>query len=134
MKKSLAAIILILTLFIFAGCGQQMPVTVYNAIPIFGAQQIAVDANTGSNDQWFAPTTNSLNSDGCNSTNSVTFNTTENDKLSVGASGYIYVDSTDTSVTAFYLTPTAQVVYADFLSTPHWYAEVNLGSVIFYKK
>ncbi len=128
------AIIVILAVLIITGCGQQLPITVYNSIPIAGAQQIAINANTGGNDQWFAPTTYALNSDGCNATNSVSFNGNENDTLTVGASGYVFVDSTDTSVTAFYLTPTAQVIYGEFMSTPHWYAEVNLGSVIFYKK
>ena len=38
------------------------------------------------------------------------------------------------SLTAFSVSPTAQVVYGNFLSTPHWYAEVDVASVVFYTR
>ena len=134
MKKSIAAITAILAILIFTGCGQQMTATVYSAIPVYGLEWVAVNANTNGNDQWFAPTSYANNSDGCNSTNSVTFNIQENQTLTVSANGQAYLDASSNSLTAFSVSPTAQVVYGEFLSTPHWYAEVNLASVIFYKK
>ena len=87
MKKSLAAIALILSLFVFNGCGQQMTATVYNANPISGLEWVAIDANTNGNDQIFYPTSYAGNSDACNSTNSVTFNIQENQTLTVSANG-----------------------------------------------
>jgi hypothetical protein len=134
MKKSIAAILLILSLVVFSGCGQQMTATVYSSIPLVGMEWAAVDANTDGNDQVFWPTTYAQNSNQCNSTNSVTFNIKENQTLTVSANGQVITDVSTNSLTAFYVSPTAQVVYGEFLSTPHWYAEVNLASVIFYKK
>jgi hypothetical protein len=134
MKKSIAAILLVFSIFVFSGCGQQMTATVYSAIPLTGLEWAAVDANTDGNDQWFWPTSFAKNSDQCNSTNSVTFNIKENQTLTVSANGQVITDVSTNSLTAFSISPTAQVVYGDFLSTPHWYAEVNLASVIFYKK
>ena len=136
MKKTALIIFSLLILFIISGCGQQMDVTVYNANPMYGAEWIAINAHTTGHDQWLDPTGFADQASECDSTNSMTFKGNENEPLAVSANGMMYNTDANgnTTLVAFSVPVTSQTLYSEFLSQPHWYAEVNLQSVIFFKK
>ncbi len=136
MKKFLLIAVIISAIFLFSGCGQEMDVTVYNAVPLWGAQWIAINGHTEHHDQWFWPYDYARKYDECDNSNSVTFKGKENENLNVCANGQIYeIDAGgNTSLADFSVPVASQLLYGGFLETAHWYAEVNLTSVIIYKK
>lgn len=139
MKKFLFLAAIIPAIFLFSGCGQEMDVTVYNATGITSANgSIAINGHTDKVDMWGTPSTYALSADDVNSTNSISFKAKESDTLSVSANGYICtaVDATGmcTAVQSFYVGPSEQVIYGSFMEDAHWYAAINMGSIVFFKK
>jgi hypothetical protein len=121
---------------LITACGNNLQITVYNANPMFGLEWVAINAHTEHHDQWCDPSGYALKFDECDASNSITFESPENDTLHVAANGKYYtVDGTgNTTLTDFTVDDTTQLLYGGFLEQPHWYAEVNLKSVIIYKK
>jgi hypothetical protein len=136
MKKFLLIAAIFAFILMFYGCGQNLDITVYNAVPVAGAQWIMINGHTEHHDQWMGPTSFADKSDECDNTNSMSFQSPENDTLHVAANGERYViDSTgNTTIQSYTVPDTTQVLYGGLLEQPHWYAEVNLTSVIIFKK
>jgi hypothetical protein len=136
MKKFLPIFAILTGVIFITACGNNLSITVYNAIPLYGVEWAAINGHTEHHDQWFYPLNFAQTSDACDATNSVTFESPEGDTLHVGANGKIYtVDATgNTTLSDFSVSDTTQLLYGGFLDQPHWYAEVNLQSVIIFKK
>jgi hypothetical protein len=136
MKKFLPVFAILTGVMLITACGQNLQITVYNAIPLYGLEWAAVNGHTDHHDQWFYPSNFADKFDECDATNSMTFESPENDTLHVAANGKRYiVDGTgNTTLADFVVDDTTQLLYGGFLDQPHWYAEVNLGSVIIYRK
>ena len=135
MKNTAVILALLSAIFFISGCGQQVDITVYNDNPIFGAEWVAINTHSEHNDQTFWPNSFATRAEDCDSTNSITFKAPENDTLIVSANGQLYASGvTSSSLTAFSISPVSQLIYGGLFEDTHWYGEVNLTSVIFYKK
>ena len=137
MKNIIIILALTVSGLLLSGCGQDLDVTVYNATGITSASGwVAIDANTNDSAQWIEPTGTALSDINCDATNSFTYKAKENATLNIGGNGqYATVDSLGAvTMHSFTLPNGTQILYGDLLSTPHWYAAVNMQSVIFYKK
>ena len=137
MKKTAIILAMFLSVFIMTGCGQEMDVTIYNATGINSTNGwIAINAHTQANDEWILPTNYATSDEDCDSTNSFTYKVKENDILEIGGNGVLYIDdgSGNISESEFTLPTGEKTLYGDLLSTPHWYAAVNMDSIVFYKK
>lgn len=137
MNKITVSVVLLLSLFIMSGCGQEMDVTVYNATGISSSGGwLAINVHAPGNDQWVLPIDYALSDEECDSTNSFTFKAKENDNIEIGGNGATFVDdgSGNISEQEFTLPEGEKIIYGEFLATPHWYAAVNMESIVFYKK
>jgi len=144
MKKFL---ILFLTAFIFsilfAGCGQNVQVTVWNnsgVVPIYAGQWLAgtLASNTGQNrTQTFLESADNITdaSDvALDDYNSFTVTLKENANITVTDNGYYYANGvTGSGATAFSNTA-SQTIYGGFPDAPHWYAACYINSVVIYKQ
>ncbi len=136
MKKITVLIIFSSIILFFYGCGQDLNVTVYNATGINSSiGWIAININSENNDNWFTPTDYANNDSECDANNSITIKLKENSNISVNANGQYYDLSQPTPVLTKFEVPAATAtIYGGFPEPPHWYAAVNLESVIIYKK
>ncbi len=139
MKKAVVASIIVIFMLLFSGCGQELKITVYNATGYSTASSgwVAINAHSESFDQWILPTTYAVSDAYCDANNSYTFTAKENDTIEIGGNGAEYTfDSTGNVIgqNPFTLPNGTKTIYGDFLSTPTWYAAVNMESIIFYKK
>ena len=140
-KTAIIAIIFILFVFLFAGCGQKMDVTVYNTTGITQlAQQYVqmsawLDQDQGSNYTQI-PTGDAKTEAYCDDTNSFTIKAKENQTLSVYSQGYYYQSdsSGNTSLVHFEDTTVTKTLTGGMLSTPHWYAAIYLNNIVIYEK
>src|ERR1035437_86921 len=135
MKNTAVIFVLLSAIFFISGCGQQVDISVYNSTAIFGAEWVAINTHTEHHDQWFWPNSYATRAEDCDSTNSITFKAPESDTLIVSANGQMYASGVTASGLANFNVPSSsQLIYGGLLEDTHWYGEVNLTSVIFYKK
>lgn len=132
-KTSIMLIISAISIFLFAGCGQDVNLTVYNATGITSASgTLAISVKSDSNSDWFFPTSYAANETYCSPSNSYTVKLKENTTVTVGGNGVIFQEGGGESEITL---PIGTVLlYGGLTGAPAWYAAVNLESVVFYKK
>ncbi|MCE5299691.1 MAG: lipoprotein [Spirochaetia bacterium] len=137
MKKIKSIIPAIVLTAMLSGCSQEIKVTVYNATGVTSDNGwIAMNADTGSHNEWFEATSAAYSEADVDETNSFSFTAKENDTLTVQANGQYYTVASGGGVTTtdFDIPSSTQVLYGEFLGDPQWFASVNMESVVIFKK
>ncbi len=144
MKKSLFLIgTILIFIFLFSGCGQNIQVTVWNnsgIVPYYSGEWIdaTISSNTGvTRSQEFLET--AVNTTGStdvplDNNNSFTVTLKENANITVTDNGYYYANGVSTTTAIQFSNTASQTIYGGFPDSPHWYAACFLNSVIIYKQ